>query len=72
MDYKGHLIVVAVVGALGVERWQVLFSIHKTTGRGLECVHRCDDERCYATREEAADAGFRNARAWVDESCRVN
>lgn len=72
MEYKGHVIVVAVVGALGIDRWQVVFSIHKPAGRGLECVYRCDDEQSYATREEAADAGFRSARAWVDDTCRVN
>ena len=72
MEYKGHLIVVAVVGALGIDRWQAVFSIHKSTERGLECVHRCDDDRYYPTREEATDAGFRGARDWVDEKCRVN
>ena len=72
MEYKGHLIVVAVVGALGIERWQVVFSVHKTTARGLECVYRCGEEKCYPTREQATDAGFRSARAWVDETCRVN
>jgi hypothetical protein len=72
MQYKGHEIVVSLLGVQDSDRWQSAFSVHKATDRGVECVYRMDDPTLRATRDEAEDAAYRAARAWIDARCRVN
>jgi hypothetical protein len=73
VEYKGHTIVVAVVGVVNSDRWQAIFSIHKPGVCGGDvCVHRSFDPEPYATRDEAEDAVYSAARAWIDEHCRLN
>ena len=72
MEYKGYTIVVAVAGVQASDSWQAIFSIHKPTDKGLQCVHRFDDEKPYTTHEDAENSAYEAARAWIDQKCSVN
>lgn len=72
MQYKGHEIVVAILGVPQSGRWQSGFSIHKETDRCVECVYRMDDPTPYESSGEAEDAAYHAARAWIDAQCKVN